>query len=143
MVKTVEKAVKMNFQVEILSNCYWATCLDDAVEWLVPIAKLENVKLSLSSDFFTANWVSNEIKNAVKAANTLNMTVGVIAVKYPEAKTACPGEIEGVRVDLLELMYRGRAYSKLIEKAEKNLGRNLRNALTRILINKKGCMWIL
>lgn len=120
MVKTVEEAVKMDFQVEILSNCYWATCLEDAVEWLAPIAKLENVKLSLSSDFFhSENWVSNEIKNAVKAANTLDMTVGVIAVKYPEAKTACPGEIEGVRVDLWELMYRGRAYSKLIEKAEK------------------------
>jgi len=120
MVKTVKEAVKLGFHVEILSNCYWATCLEDAIEWLKPIAKLENVELSLSSDLYHGeNWVTKEAKNAVKAAKTLNIKAGVIAVKYPDAKTICPSEIEGVKIDLWELMYRGRACSKLAEKAEK------------------------
>jgi Ca2+-transporting ATPase len=32
MVKTAKEAVSHGFHVEILSNCYWATCVEDAVE---------------------------------------------------------------------------------------------------------------
>ncbi len=55
----------------------------------------------------------------MKAANALNMKVGVIAVKYPNTEVPCPNEIEGAKIDLWELMYRGRAFSKLTEKANK------------------------
>lgn len=120
MVKTVEEAVRLGFYVEILSNCYWATCLEDAVEWLDPIAKLGNVKLSLSSDLYHGeNWIAAEVRNAVNAANALGIKVSIISVKYQDAETPCPREIEGAEIDSWELMYRGRAFSKLAEKAKK------------------------
>jgi len=120
IVKTVNEAVSHGFHVEILSNCYWATCPEDAIEWLRPIAEAKNVELSLSSDIYHGEtWEIEEAKNAVKAANTLNIKAGIIAVKYPNSEAPCPSDIEGAKVGLWELMYRGRASSKLIEKASK------------------------
>jgi organic radical activating enzyme len=120
MIKTAEEAANLGFRVEILSNCYWATCQEDAAEWLLPIAKVGNVDLSLSSDFYHGEaWETREVKNAVKAANTLNMKTGILAIKYPDSDVPCPSEIEGAKVGLYELMYKGRAFSKLTEKAAK------------------------
>ena len=48
IVRAVEEAVKLGFRVEVLSNCYWASCPEDAKVWLLPMAK--HVELSLSSD---------------------------------------------------------------------------------------------
>jgi hypothetical protein len=76
--------------------------------------------LSLSSDVYHGErWDTEEVRNAVKAANTLGLNVGVIAVKYPDANVSCPNEIEGAKVNLWELMYRGRASLTLTEKANK------------------------
>jgi organic radical activating enzyme len=120
MIKTVDEAVNLGFSVEILSNCYWATCPEDAVEWLLPIAKAKNIELSLSSDFYHGeSWETAEVKNAVKAANSLKMKVGILAVNYPNSELSCPNEIEGAKVGLSELMYKGRAFSQLTEKATK------------------------
>lgn len=120
MTKTMREAVKLGFHVELLSNCYWATTVEDAVEWLLPVAETGNTELSLSSDLFHAdNWELAEVKNAVNAAKKLGISAGVLSVKYPRAKVPCPSEIEGAKVGLFELMYRGRAASKLLEEANK------------------------
>jgi len=120
MVKAVEEAVNLDFHVEILSNCYWATCYEDAVEWLIPIAEAKNVELTLSSDLYHGDsWVIREVENAVRAAKTLGIKTGILAVKCPHADVPCPSQIERVKVDLWELMYKGRAFSKLTEKASK------------------------
>jgi pyruvate-formate lyase-activating enzyme len=52
MVTAVKEAVNLGFQVEVLSNCYWATSPEDAIEWLLQIAETIDVKLSLSSDLY-------------------------------------------------------------------------------------------
>ena len=120
MVKIVEEAVNLGFHVEILSNCYWATCPEDAVEWLLPIAKAKNVELSLSSDLYHGeNWETEEVRNAAKAAKLLNIKAGVISVKYPNTEASNIKEIEGAKVSSWEIMYKGRAYEKLTEKASK------------------------
>ena len=124
MIKAVEKATKLEFRVEILSNCYWASCPEDAVEWLLPMAKAKNVELSLSSDLHHGeSWAIEEVKNAVKAANELSMKVGILSIKYPKAEAPCPKEIEGAKVGLSELMYKGRAASELAPDAEKKAWR--------------------
>lgn len=124
MVKTVNRSVELGLHVEILSNCYWATCLEDAVEWLLPIAKARDVELSLSSDpYHGEKWITEEVKNAVNAAKALNMKVGIMAIKCPDVKAPCPAEVDGVKVGLYELMYRGRACSKLAGKADKRCWR--------------------
>jgi MoaA/NifB/PqqE/SkfB family radical SAM enzyme len=120
MVKAAHEAIKHDFKVEILSNGYWATCLEDAVEWLLPISDVKNISMSISSDLYHGeSWVVEEVKNAVKAAKELNMKVEIIAIKYPKSEASCPREIEGVKVGLYDLMYKGRATSKLTHEANK------------------------
>lgn len=119
MVKTVKEAVNLGFHVEVLSNCYWATCLEDAIEWLAPIAEAKNVELSLSCDLYHGEkWESEEVKNAVKAAKLLEIKAGVISVKHPNLPSSI-NEIEGTQVSSWELMYKGRAFSNLTEEASK------------------------
>ncbi len=120
MVKGVEEAAELGFHVEVLSNCYWASCVDDAVEWLLPIAKAGNVELTLSSDLYHGeSWETELVRNAVKAANKLGMKAGILAVSFPNAEKPCPTEIERAKVGLWDLMYRGRASEKLVEKASR------------------------
>ena len=120
MVKTAEEAADLGFRVEILTNCYWATCLEDASEWLMPLTKLKNVELTLSSDIYHGeNWETELVRNAVDAADRLGIKAGIIAVKYPNAETPCPCKIAGIKVDPWEITYRGRASEKLVEKANK------------------------
>jgi MoaA/NifB/PqqE/SkfB family radical SAM enzyme len=122
MVRAAEEAVALGFRVEILSNCYWATCQEDAAEWLKPIAKTANVQLSVSSDYYHGEeWATPEAKNAIKAAKTLDLRVGINTVKNLSTDVPSPpAEIEGVKVgELWEIMYRGRAVAKLAEKTVK------------------------
>jgi MoaA/NifB/PqqE/SkfB family radical SAM enzyme len=137
MVKAVEEAVKCGFQVEILSNCYWATCPEDAVEWLLPISD-KKVSLSLSSDLYHGSeWEIKEVKNAVKAAEELGMNVGIIAIRYPKAETLCPDKIAGVKVGLSNLMYKGRAAIKLSQEAVKKFWDELTKCPYEDLVNPK------
>jgi MoaA/NifB/PqqE/SkfB family radical SAM enzyme len=119
MIRAVEEAVKLGFRVEVLSNCYWATCPEDAKEWLLPMVKAGNVELSLSSDLYHGeSWEIEEVKNATKAAKALGLKVDILTVKHPDEEVPIK-EIEGAKVGLSELMYKGRAVSKLAEKAAK------------------------
>ena len=118
MVRAVEEAVKLDFHVEILSNCYWASCLEDAIEWLTPLAKAKNVELSLSSDpYHGEKWEIKEVRNAVQAADELGVRVEVLAIKDPRMEAVCPTEIGGAKVGLYDLMYKGRATLQLAKEA--------------------------
>lgn len=120
MVKGVEEAVNSGFHAEILSNCYWASCKEDAAEWLLPLAKAKDVELTLSGDLYHGeSWESELVKNAVKAAKTLNMKVDILAVKHANPEHPCPDNIEGAKVGLWDLMYKGRASMKLVDEASK------------------------
>jgi len=120
LTQTAREAASMGFRVEILSNCYWATDLRDAGEWLRPLAELGNVELSLSSDLYHGeSWETDETRNAAEAAKILGMKVEVNAVKQCMAKTPCPDSVKGARVSLIELMYKGRAAIKLADKVSK------------------------
>lgn len=120
MIKGVEKATKLGFHVEVLSNCYWASDAEDAKQWLLPIAKAGDVELTLSSDLYHGDsWETELVRNAVKAANALNIKTSILAVRFPDAEKPCPSEIEGAKVGLWDLMFKGRASEKLTEKASK------------------------
>ena len=138
MVRLVREATSLGFHVEVLSNCYWATCEEDAVEWLLPLAETGNVEFSFSSDPHHGEaWETEEVKNALKAANKLKIKAGVIAVKDPSAQALCPSQIEGARVSLWELMFRGRAASKLAEKANKKAWREFTKCPYEDFANQK------
>ncbi|MEW6717214.1 MAG: radical SAM protein [Chloroflexota bacterium] len=119
MLRGIKEAVQAGFQVGIVTNTYWATDFDDALEWLQPLAGLVD-DLSLSSDLY--HWdekVSQQVKNARRAAEQLKIPVGTISIAEPELSDArasmgkLPEGESGV-------MFRGRAYEKLVARATKH-----------------------
>lgn len=112
MLKGLGKAAKMGFKIGVLSNAYWATCLEDALEWLRPLAELGVADLGLSSDpYHGEDMEAERVKNGVEAALKLGMHVSVMATaKLPDKLVELPGGVG-------ELMYRGRAAEKLLEEA--------------------------
>jgi MoaA/NifB/PqqE/SkfB family radical SAM enzyme len=112
MVKGIKEARALGFKVGALSNAYWATCLEDALEWLSPLAELGIADLGLSSDPYHGEDLEAErVKNGVEAATKLGIPVGILATaKLPQKLAGLPGGVS-------ELMYRGRAAKKLLEGA--------------------------
>jgi len=102
LVKGVKEARGLGFKVEVLSNAYWATCLEDALEWLRPLAELGVADLGLSSDPYHGEELEAErVKNGVEAATKLGIPVGIMATsKLPQKLAGCPGGV-------IEVMYRG------------------------------------
>lgn len=112
MLKGINKAKELGFNVEVLSNAYWATCLEDALEWLRPLAELGVAKMGLSSDIFHGEDLEAErVKNGIEAATKLGISVGIMATDQ------MPQKLTGLRGGVGNLMYRGRAAKKLLEGA--------------------------
>jgi MoaA/NifB/PqqE/SkfB family radical SAM enzyme len=112
-------AKEAGLEVGIVSNSYWATSVDDAIEWLRPFAGLIN-DLSVSSDeFHYDEMLSRQARNACAAAEQLGIPIGTISIAPPAAPDAAtvvgqlPESESGV-------MYRGRAAEKLSGRVQHN-----------------------
>ncbi len=113
--RSVQTGAAMGFKVGIVSNGYWATSEDDAMEWLRPMAGLLQ-DLSISTDRYHGDRdISEEAENARAAAETLGIPVFFMSVAQPE-------ETDAARVSgqlphgACGVMYRGRAADKLIDR---------------------------
>lgn len=118
MLKGIQEAVAIGFQVGVVSNGYWATAVEDALEWLRPIAGLIQ-DLSISSDLF--HWGearSLQAKNAATAAEQLGIPIGFISIAQPE-KTDAESAQGQLPVGESAVMYRGRAAAILADQAPK------------------------
>jgi hypothetical protein len=120
LVRGVEEAARRGFQVGVVTNAYWATGLEDALEWLAPFAgKVQD--LSVSSDLY--HWdepLSRQAQAACQAAERLNIPVGVISVAQPgSAEMAAVGQLPAGESGV---MYRGRAAEKLAAQAPQQAG---------------------
>ena len=92
--------------VGIVSNCFWATSVADALVWLAPFAELGLADLSLSSyAYFVEDANEDQLRNAVLAAGELGIPVSVLEVGAP-ADIGVPGACSG---DVGEIMHKGRA----------------------------------
>jgi Radical SAM superfamily/4Fe-4S single cluster domain len=112
----VREAALLGYRVGIVSNAYWATSVDDAVEWLRPLAGLITA-LSVSSDEFHWNEkLSRQAQNARAAADQLGIPIGLISVAQPEAANAA-SVVGQLPADESGVMYRGRAVDKLAARA--------------------------
>ncbi len=102
----VELAAASGFSVGVVTNAYWATDVNDAVETLRPFAGLVR-DLSISSDLYHDDETPSErARFARLAARRLEIPVRYIRIAQPEASDAnAPGEY---RVSL-----RGRAAARL------------------------------
>lgn len=116
LIKAVQEAHALGFEVGIVSNAYWATTLPDAQIWLQPLAGLVG-DLSVSSDIYHYDEkLSQQAQHALDAAQNLGIPVGVISVAAPEATEAIYGSGTLPHGES-GVMYRGRAAEKLVHRA--------------------------
>jgi len=115
LLRGVQLAHEMGFNVGMVTNSYWATSLEDALAWLKPFSGLVN-DLSVSSDLYHySEAISQQAKNASQAAEQLRIPLGFISVAQPEVQDA-PVSV-GKLPSEAGIMYRGRAIEKLLSKA--------------------------
>ncbi len=118
MLRSALETAQMGFKVGLLSNSYWATQAQDAVEWLQPFAGVID-DLAISTDLYHySEKVSQQSKHVRVAAAELGIPMGVIQVAEPEDSDAAatkgtlpPGQTR--------VMYRGRAAAKLADRAQR------------------------
>ncbi|MBO3803769.1 MAG: radical SAM protein [Candidatus Brockarchaeota archaeon] len=113
MLKGLEKAAEMGFKTGMVTNGYWATSIEDAIEWLVPIAKTGVADLTVSEDAFHCARGDERPKNAVAAARKLGMQAGTIVTEDPRERLKDVGR--GGKPSGGAVMFRGRAVEKLVE----------------------------
>ena len=115
MVQAAQAAAALGFRVGVLSNNYWATAVEDAVEWLRPLADLVQ-DLTVSTDLFHYDEVmSAHARNALSAAEQLGIPVGTIVCEVPEGAAGYPAQPRGEPVESGPIMFKGRAAVKLVE----------------------------
>jgi hypothetical protein len=94
----------------LVSNCYWATSVEDAKVWLRPFKDLGISDLSLSSyAYFVEDADETHLQNAAMAAHELGLPMLILEV----GAAACldvPGLCLG---DVGEVMHKGRAAVEL------------------------------
>jgi hypothetical protein len=116
LIKAIQEARQMGFSVGVVSNSYWATSVEDAEEWLKPLAGMVD-DLSISSDLFHFDEEhSQQTQNASAAAQKLGISLGIISVAQPEDIEAAAG-IGQLPPGESGIMYRGRAAEKLTGRA--------------------------
>ena len=115
LLRAVQRVRRRGYKCGLVSNAYWATSEDDAIETLGPFAGLVD-DLSLSSDLYHSDRVMDEqIQYATSAAEKLGIPVGTITIAQPEdANGGAKGQLPRSEIGV---MYRGRAAEKLIDRA--------------------------
>jgi hypothetical protein len=117
LLRAVTKAHQAGFKVGIVSNAYWATSPEDALESLQPFQDLVE-DLSISSDLFHySEKISEQVSNAQKAALSLGIPIGLICITRPE-ESASPAGVGVIAEGESSVMYRGRAASALAPHAD-------------------------
>jgi hypothetical protein len=116
MLQGLREAAAMGFKRGIVSNCYWATSVEDAVQWLRPIVEIGVDDLSLSSDLFHGEeMMTPTARNAVEAAKQLGLPQGVISIDIPEGCAAYSQAGKGEPITGGQVRFRGRAVDRLTE----------------------------
>jgi hypothetical protein len=116
MLAGLREAAALGFKRGIVTNCYWGTSVEDAVQWLRPIAEVGIHDLSLSSDLFHGEAMMTEAaRNGVEAAQQLGLPEGIIAVEAPGGCAAGEQSDKGEPITGGAVRFRGRAVAKLTE----------------------------
>jgi hypothetical protein len=116
LIQGLREAVSRGFETGVVSNGYWATSVEDALEWLRPIAEVGIDDLSLSSDLFHGEaMLTQDARNAVEAAAQLGLPEQMITVQAPEECSSYPAAAEGETAQGDRVRFRGRAVTTLAE----------------------------
>lgn len=116
MVQSMREAAALGFNTGIVTNSYWATSVEDAVEWLRPIADAGIADLSLSSDLFHGEeMMTQAARNSADAASHLGLPESILSVEAPEGCASFPQRDKGEPITGGAVRFRGRAVAKLTE----------------------------
>jgi MoaA/NifB/PqqE/SkfB family radical SAM enzyme len=108
-------AKNLGFKRGIVTNAYWATSVEDAKEWLIPISQIGVSDLSISDDaYHYGETEENLAKYAYEAAEDLGLPVGKITIDDPK-KYMKEIEWKGKPVVEGRVLFKGRAVEKLVE----------------------------
>lgn len=115
MVRAAQEAAAFGLSVGVLSNNYWATTVEDAVEWLRPLVGIVQ-DLTFSTDLFHYDEVmSTHARNALAAAEQLGIPTGTIICEVPEGAPGYSAQAAGEPVESGPIMFKGRAAVTLVE----------------------------
>jgi hypothetical protein len=116
MVRGIRMAADRGYSVGAVTNAYWASDLEDALEWLRPLSGLIE-DLSVSSDLYhESEPVGLKAKAAAEAAGKLGIPCGAISIAQPEEHdgAASSGQLPPGKSSV---MYKGRAAARLADRA--------------------------
>jgi MoaA/NifB/PqqE/SkfB family radical SAM enzyme len=117
MLRGAQEAASLGFRVGIVSNAYWATEIEDALEWLRPLRGIVQ-DLSISSDAYHGDETRGvEITHACAAASELGIPVATISIAQPETTSAARA-VGQLPAGESAVVYRGRAAQVLASRAE-------------------------
>jgi MoaA/NifB/PqqE/SkfB family radical SAM enzyme len=105
MLRGIREARVMGFDIGVVTNAYWATSREDALEWLGPMVDAGLSDLSISDDVLHST--PGRPANAREAAAELSLPAGSIVTEDPREQN------EGKKGG--SVMFRGRAVEKLTE----------------------------
>jgi hypothetical protein len=116
LLQAVREAAELGFEVGIVSNGYWSSNEEDALVNLKPFAGLIQ-HLSVSSDLFhCSEAASQQSRWVAQAARVLGIPLGIISIAQPDVSAASSsGQLANGES---QVMYRGRAAVKLVDRAE-------------------------
>ncbi len=117
MLEGIKLANEKGFKIGIVTNSYWATCIEDAEVWLKSLTDLGVKDLTVSDDeFHFENKDDNLSKVARSAADKLNLHSSSISINEPKVEMRSESEYEkGKPVIGGGVTFRGRATETLIE----------------------------
>jgi len=116
LVRAVERASRLGFDVGIVSNGYWAVDVGDAVAWLEPFAgRLKDLSLSCD-DYHGRENHEALVANAQIAADYWQIPNSLIAVAQPEDSSAATAR-GTIPSGESRVIYRGRAAEALADRA--------------------------
>ncbi len=115
VLETIRIAREKGFRTGIVSNCYWATSVEDAELWLRPLRDCGIGDVQLSDDPFHYDQKHESPgKLAGKAAKRLGMSAQTICIEGPTVEDE-EGSEKGEPVVGGNARFRGRAVEKLTE----------------------------
>lgn len=114
LVQGVDEASRLGFDVEIVTNAYWAIASEDSLLWLRPLCG-KSRSLSVSTDLFHGDeLISRQAERAYTAAKELGILTGLITIKGRE-EPGCQEAMGQLLFGEHYVMHRGRAAEQLIE----------------------------
>ena len=99
----------------LVTNCFWATSVEDAQLWLAPFVELEIADLSVSSYPCSTEEIGEQeqLRDAALAARELGLPLSLLEV----GAAACLPGLEALCGEPGSIMYRGRAAVELAPEA--------------------------